>query len=224
MGRSLVKIFVADPRGLAQETDLTCRVLGYSVYSESVLSTVPRVLLFSPRFVWLISNRPLCAGSLLPSPSVGWAPSLSPYPGPLIGRPCTAISCRLSFSAEINLVFSRISGLLISPGLIYRPRDHASARGREAKPTSSSSSSSFPRRLPADICLPDREEGNTTVPRFSLIYRSSRRYLTKRSLLDPPATGSLLSRLGNSGFFSLLMDLRSLVYASFLIAENLTVP
>lgn len=72
-------------------------------------------------------------------------------------------------------MFSRISGLLISPGLIYRREAmHPTCKRGQAN-------ISHPLGSPLDICLPAREEGNTTVPRFSLIYRSSRWYLTKRS-------------------------------------------
>lgn len=61
-----------------------------------------------------------------------------------------------SSPTEINLMFSRISGLLISPPLIYRRRPCISTHTRAKLPACS-----------ADICLPGNPK--TSVPRFSLI-------------------------------------------------------
>lgn len=56
--------------------------------------------------------------------------SLVRWNGPPLSR---SFSRAHSSSAEINLMFSRISGLLISPPLIYRRRPRASPRIREAE-------------------------------------------------------------------------------------------
>ena len=105
------------------------------------------------RFVSLLLNRSVASFSLVRESRQG--PS-SFYLAPPGSRPLlfllsidwapvyTDFLPRSPLSAEINLVFSRISGLLISPGLIYRREAPCILRAREPEPTSPNVSPRLP--------------------------------------------------------------------------------